>query len=180
MAKGFSFANHIATSIFTELSKSPARFDRFANAMAAISDSEGFEPEILVKAFPWEEMGAKRFVDIGGSHGKLGIALAQNSRDTTCIVQDLSEVVAEGKCKLPASLTGRVIFMVHDFFTEQPIKEADVYFLRWVLHDWSDTYCVKILRCLIPALKKGARIIISEMTIPPPGLVSQYQEWVVR
>lgn len=180
MAKGFSVANDTATSICTELSKSPARFDRFTNAMAAISDGEGFEPEILVKAFPWGEIGAKRFVDIGGSHGKLGIALAQNSRDTTRIVQDLSEVVAEGKGKLPASLTDRVSFMAHDFFTEQPIKEADVYFLRWVLHDWSDKYCVKILRCLIPALRKGARIIISEMIMPPPGLVSKHQEWVVR
>ena len=62
--------------------------------------------------------------------------------------------------------------MEHDFFEEQPVKGADVYLLRWVLHDWSDSYAVRILRALIPALNKGARVILNETVLPPDEMVS--------
>lgn len=139
---------------------------------------KGFEPSHLVDAFPWDSMGAQTLVDIGGSHGKVSIALAQQVTSMNCIIQDRPEVVAGAKT--PPELAGRVKFMVHDFFTEQPVKGADVYFFRWIFHDWSDKYCIKILQCLIPALKHGARVIVNENVIPPPGAVSQYQEWIVR
>lgn len=41
--------------------------------------------------------------------------------------------------------------MATDFLeTEQPVKDADVYFMRAVLHNWPDEYCVRILRNLLP------------------------------
>ena len=178
--QGFAFSNNTDDALFTELSKFPSRSQRFANTMSMMSTNEGFEPEHLVGAFSWNAIGAKLFVDIGGSHGRFSIALAQNVNGIECIVQDLPEVVAEGTSKLPAGLAHRVKFMAHDFFTEQPVKGADVYFFRWIFHDWSDKYCIQMLRSLIPALKHGARVIISDMTLPPPGAVSPYQEWLMR
>ena len=144
------------------------------------SVGDGFETYHLVDAYPWGTMNAKVFVDVGGSHGTASVALAQHLKSIHCIVQDRPEVVAEGSSKVPAELTDRITFMAHDFFSEQPIKGADVYFLRWILHDWSDKYCIKILRCLIPALKVGARIIVSEFNVPPPGVVPRIQERRVR
>ena len=67
-------------------------------------------------------------------------------------------------------------FMAHDFFTEQPVVGADVYYFRWILHDWSDKYCTRILKALIPALKPGARIVLSERCLEPPCTVSHAQE----
>jgi hypothetical protein len=52
-----------------------------------------------------------------------------------------------------------------DFFTPQPVA-ADVYYFRSIFHNWADKYCVEILRSLVPALKKGARIIIHERVLP--------------
>jgi hypothetical protein len=69
--------------------------------------------------------------------------------------------------------------MEHDFFQDQPVC-ADAYLLRWVLHDWSDKYAIKILRALIPALKKGARIIVNEFVLPPPGIASAFQSKILR
>lgn len=178
--QGFTFSNNTDDAILTELSKFPARSHRFANTMSMMTTNEGFEPEHLVGAFSWNAMGAKLFVDIGGSHGRFSIVLAQNVKGIECIVQDLPDFVAEGTSKLPAGLTDRVKFIAHDFFTEQPVKGADVYFFHWIFHDWSDKYCIQILRCLIPALKHGARVIISDMTLSPPGAVSPYQEWLMR
>ena len=70
--------------------------------------------------------------------------------------------------------------MAHDFFTEQPVRNANVYYFRWIFHNWSDKYAVKILKCLTPALKIGARILINEYCLPEPGAVSYYQEKPMR
>jgi hypothetical protein len=84
-------------------------------------------------------------------------------------VQDLPEVVRDRKSKLPSELSERVTFMAHDFLTEQPVKNADAYFFRWIFHNWSDEYCKKILRNLIPALKKDARVVVNDNCLPEPG-----------
>ena len=71
----------------------------------------------------------------------------------------------------PAALANRVSFQGHDFFKPQPIQGADVYFLKNVLHDWSDPYAIRILQQLTPAMKPSSRILIMEGIIPPAGTV---------
>jgi hypothetical protein len=70
-------------------------------------------------------------------------------------------------------------FMDHDMFTEQPIKDADVYFWRVVLHNWSDAFVLKALRSLIPALKLGAKVVIQDHGLADPGK-DDYQTRVMR
>lgn len=36
---------------------------------------------------------------------------------------------------------------------------------RHIFHDWSDQYAAKILKNLVPALKKGSKIWISELVL---------------
>jgi hypothetical protein len=84
-------------------------------------------------------------------------------------VQDLTDTIA-GLCDMvPPELNGRVLGMKHDFLTLQPVEGADIYLLPWILHDWSDKYCIKILQNLIPALRKGTKIVINDICIPEPG-----------
>lgn len=83
-------------------------------------------------------------------------------------------------CRAPEELRQSVSFMAHDIFTPQPVKAADVFFLRWVLHNWSDKYCLRILRALVPSLRRGARIIIQETIMPEPGAVPMWKEKNLR
>jgi hypothetical protein len=86
------------------------------------------------------------------------------------MVQDLDEpVVRDADARKPKEVGDRVEFMKHDFFTEQPVRGADVYLLRAVLHNWSDKYAVKVLRGLIPALKKGAKVVVNDVVVPEAG-----------
>lgn len=179
-SQGFAIANNTDDTMFMELCKFPDRSNRFADTMSLMSGREGFGPSFLLEAFPWNEMDIKTFVDIGGSYGRFAIAIAQHCPGVQCIVQDRPDTVAEARARLPVELKDQVEFMVHDFFNEQPIKGADVYFLRWIFHDWSDKYCIKILRSLVPAFKNMARIIVSEMVIPPPGVVPIGRERTIR
>ena len=53
----------------------------------------------------------------------------------------------------------------HDFFTAQPRHSADVFILRAILHNWSDTYALKILKHLRMAAKPETRLIILEQVV---------------
>lgn len=66
---------------------------------------------------------------------------------------------------LPSIFKDRITFVANDFFSEETIKDADVYFLRWILHNWSDKYAIQILQSLIPALKNGAKILVYEVVL---------------
>lgn len=162
------------------MAKHPARQKRYANAMRWFQTDPAHDPIHVVDNYPWESLGNGTVVDVGGSHGAVSVAIAQRCPSLRCIVQDLPHVVADARTKIPPSLTDQVTFMAHDFFTEQPVRDADVYYMRWILHDWSDKYAIRILRSLIPALKVGARIVLSEFVLPEPGEMSPYDERKLR
>ncbi|MCJ1463377.1 hypothetical protein MMC07_001984 [Pseudocyphellaria aurata] len=177
---GFNLANDTEDSVFRELAKHPARQKRFADSMRWSTTNPEYDSIHIINNYPWKSFGDGTIVDVGGSHGAVSVAIAQRFQSLRCIVQDLPDVVADAEKTLPPSLVDRVTFMEHDFFKEQPVQGADVYYFRWILHDWSDKYAIRILRCLIPALKVGARIVLSEYVMPEPGEVSLYQERFLR
>lgn len=180
---GFNIASDTSDPVYTALSKDDQRTKRFADAMTFFHSRPGLEVSYLLDNYNWKSIGNEAdgsalVVDVGGSHGYVSIEIAQRFPSIECIVQDLPEVVAEAI--VPPHLIGRVRFMAHDFFTEQPIHGADVYCFRWILHNWSDKYAIRILRALVPALKHGARVIVSEICMPGHGELPLYHERSLR
>jgi hypothetical protein len=151
------------------MAKTPGRSERFANAMTLFSLGPGLSPKHALSGFDWASIGKATIVDIGGSHGQVTIPVVQAFPNISCIVQDLPDTINAAP-QLP-ELGDRLTFMAHDFFTEQPVHGAEVYFLRWILHDWSDKYAIKILQALIPALKDGSRVFIMDSILPEPSEV---------
>ncbi|KAF2185209.1 S-adenosyl-L-methionine-dependent methyltransferase [Zopfia rhizophila CBS 207.26] len=91
------------------------------------------------------------FVDVGGGYGQKAIALKEAFPDLPgrIIVQDLPMSIER------APKVEGIEFMVHDFFTEQPIK---------------DEACVKILSHLRHAMAPGySKLLIHEQITPEIG-----------
>ncbi|KAL8938659.1 MAG: hypothetical protein Q9216_003779 [Gyalolechia sp. 2 TL-2023] len=177
---GFGIAHDTDATIFDDVAKDPGRDQRYADAMTYTSKRPGSEPHYVLDGYDWASLGESKVVDVGGSHGSLSIAIAEKFPLLHCVVQDLASVVDLGQQNLPSHLRHRVKFMAHDFFEDQPIKDAAVYCLRWILHDWSDKYAVQILQALIPALRPGAKVLVLEQILPVPGEISMYQERASR
>ncbi len=91
--------------------------------------------------------------------------LAKSTNDLKIVVQDLPGTVEQGRKFLPFKFKERIQFVGKDFFSEQPIEGADVYFLRWILHNWSDKYAIRILQALVPAMKDGAKVLVYEAVL---------------
>ncbi|PZD24298.1 sterigmatocystin 8-O-methyltransferase precursor [Pyrenophora tritici-repentis] len=164
----FQLANDTDKTMFEFFEDYPERMSRFKDAMSFLQTFPGLEPSYAIKAYDWASLGKATVVDVGGSHGLVSIALAKEFPDLQFVVQDLPKVIEDAKTKSPPELSHRVTFQAHDFFEEQPVKNADIYYFRWILHDWSNKYCVKILQALIPALKPGARLLFSERCLEAP------------
>ncbi len=146
----------------------PKRFEALQQAMVAAPLPA--IPWFLV--FPFEkELGAfagpHAFVDVGGGFGHQSVALLdafpQKLRGRL-LVQDLPQTLDH----LPP-LEG-IPFGVHDFFKPQPVKSARFYYLRHVLHDWTDDKALVILKHLKDALGLESQILIDEIVMPNAGV----------
>ncbi|KAG8631938.1 hypothetical protein KVT40_001078 [Elsinoe batatas] len=102
-------------------------------------------------------------VDVGGNVGH-DLELFNKKHPgyaSRLVIEDLPEVVARAKCD------DAITRVAHDFFTPQPIKGARAYYLKTILHDWSDQHATEILRNLKPGLKAGfSRVLINDVVIP--------------
>ena len=55
----------------------------------------------------------------------------------------------------------QVTIQAHDFFTPQPVKDADIFLLRYILHDWSNSKAIEILKRLREAAVPGkTRVLV--------------------
>ncbi|KAI1395248.1 S-adenosyl-L-methionine-dependent methyltransferase [Hypoxylon fuscum] len=108
------------------------------------------------------------FVDIGGSIGVQCLALKEKrgSRPGRIINQDRLEVIQKAKESL---VNKGVEAMAYDFFTEQPIKGAHIYYLRTVFHDWGDDDCIRILERIKEAMASSSTLLIDEIVLPEQG-----------
>lgn len=105
----------------------------------------------LFDALDWDDENCpSTLVDVGSPQGAIRMQLLRRfPKMEKCIVQDLPGTI--NGATVPPDLTDRIEFSAHDFFTGQRDKEADVYFLRQILHNWPGEYALKIIRSLIPA-----------------------------
>ncbi|KAI0043617.1 S-adenosyl-L-methionine-dependent methyltransferase [Auriscalpium vulgare] len=124
-------------------------------------------------------------VDVGGSLGGLTLVLAREFPHLRYVVQDLAPIIVDaGKFwadKAPELISsGQVTLQVQDFFQPQAVKEASVYCMRFILHNWPDSTCEKILRHLRAAAGPQSKLVVfdglmplacpddSEGALPPP------------
>lgn len=55
---------------------------------------------------------------------------------------------------------------MHDFFSPQPIRDASAYLLRFITHDWSDPYAIKILSNLRASALPTTKLITVDLVVP--------------
>lgn len=114
----------------------------------------------IVADYPWGQLGKAKIVDMGGGIGGACMALADAFPQLQFVVQDRQEVVAKArdvwKRQLPQH-AGRIEFSEHNFFQTQPILDADIFFMRFIMHDWNDEGC----ECLLLLAQVGIERLAS-------------------
>ncbi|CAN6242007.1 unnamed protein product [Urochloa humidicola] len=155
---------HGGRNMWEAAARKPA-FNALVNdAMAA--DSR-FLMRIVLRECACAEVfrGVGSLVDVAGGLGGAATAIARAFPEMECTVLDLPHVVANAA---PSSGGGGggVRFVAGNMF--QSIPPADAVFLKWILHDWGDDECIKILKnCkqAIPSKDRGGKVIIIDMVV---------------
>ncbi|KZT65014.1 S-adenosyl-L-methionine-dependent methyltransferase [Daedalea quercina L-15889] len=150
------------------LPKNPV-LDIFSMAMLGYNQ---ISSAALIADFPWASQGNATVVDVGGGMGSMTMKLAKSFPHLQLVVQDLPATIEQAKAMWQVEYaeaidTGRVRLMEHNFFAEQPVKGADIYLLRFILHDWPDDKCIAILSRLREAMSPGSRVLVADMLIHP-------------
>jgi len=130
-------------------------------------------PDNILKGYAWEALPKDSLVvDVGGGVGVHSLTVALHHPHLCFIVQDRESVVGDAveywKMNLPGALeAGRVKLQAHSFLESQPAQQEDVsvFLLSNVLHNWSDEYCITILKYLRVAAGPKTQLVIVEMLI---------------
>lgn len=105
-------------------------------------------------------------VDVGGGSGHEMVNFRQKHPELPgrLVVEDLEHQINLVDQDEYAKLGIEAV--AHDFTKPQPVKGAKVYFLRHIMHDWSDTICQTILGHLRDAMADDSVIVFDEMVVP--------------
>jgi hypothetical protein len=161
--------NALGMDFFDYLERDPALAQEFSEGMTATT---AVWAEHVSDAI--DTTGVRLAVDIGGANGALLAQLQQANPalhgvlfDRPNIAKDAKENVAQGAYAERTEVVGG------DFFESVPT--GDLYLLKFILHDWDDEHCVKILRRCREAMAPDGRIAITETIVSDdcaPGLAA--------
>jgi hypothetical protein len=138
--------------------KSAATFNAFMAAQTAASGAA------ILNAYSFADV--REMVDVGGGHGGLIAAVLRANAGMRGILFDMPEIIATARPALEkAGVADRCRTESGDFFASVTAG-ADLYALKFILHDWPDDKCIAILRNCRKAMAPGAKVLIVEFVVP--------------
>lgn len=163
------FDRHFGADYFTYVSRHPEASRIFNEAMSGVSQLQG---EAVLEAYDFAPF--RVVADVGGGEGKILRMVLDRFPDTQGVLFDQAHVISDGVDKgLWAPYAARVSLTPGDFF-QSDLPSADAYVMKYILHDWDDEHCVRLLRNLKRSMLPGSRLIILEQVLSDELNVPQF------
>ncbi|PSL00862.1 methyltransferase family protein [Murinocardiopsis flavida] len=156
-------AEVLGSPLFDYFSGNGAEGALFSAAMTDLTAAIGTEAAAVI-----DTAGVGVAVDVGGANGAFVHELMRRDPGVAGVVLDLPATVAGAQEEAErGGLQDRVTVTGGDFFESVP--SADLYLLKFILHDWDDESGVRILRNCRSAMNPGGRICVVEMVVGETG-----------
>jgi len=141
-------------SLWEYLGDRPERGEAFADAMRQLTE---FDLAGIARSYPWPKHGT--ICDIGGGVGHLLAAILEQRPHARGILLDTPEVLERADRFLrQQGLADRIETRAGDLFGQLD-AHADVYTMKWILHDWSDDACRDILKRVRATMPTGSKLV---------------------
>ncbi|MED6177124.1 hypothetical protein PIB30_094972 [Stylosanthes scabra] len=147
------FETALGVSFWDLIHKSPEMMSSFNESMAG--DSQMVNVALRDCSFVFE--GIESIVDVGGGNGTTAKIICEAFPELQFTVLDLPPVVAN------FNTSGNLKYVGGDMF--ESIPQADAVLLKWVLHDWNDEDCIKILKNCKKSISEKGKVIIIDVVI---------------
>jgi len=110
--------------------------------------------------------------DIGGGLGHMLVNIAEHYPQLRGIVFDLPDTVARASNNIAsAGFAGRLRALGGSFFERLPTElgTCDIFFMKFILHDWSDAQNVEILKNIAAVSKPSASLVTADFILGTQG-----------
>jgi hypothetical protein len=149
----------LGSDVWTYFEKNPEEGRLFGAAMTDLST-----PIIQEAVEVIDTTDVELVADIGGANGAFVYGLLARNPKLYGIVFDLPATLSGARAYAErVGLGNRSSTIAGDFFDSVPT--AHMYLLKYILHDWDDESCVRILRNVREAMVPAARVVIVEMLV---------------
>ncbi|HEY4461666.1 MAG TPA: methyltransferase [Streptosporangiaceae bacterium] len=149
---------------FEHFRRNPAEAALFSQAMTSTT---GWVNDVIAGVI--DTSSASVVADIGGAEGALLHLVMKASPGLRGVIFDVPDIAPAAMVATKAAgLADRCSVVEGDFFESVPA--ADLYLLKFILHDWDDTSALKILKSCRDALLPGGKIAVIEMHIGEIGV----------
>jgi O-methyltransferase domain/Dimerisation domain len=106
---------------------------------------------------------AETIADIAGGHGILLAKVLQKNPGAKGVLFEQPQVL-EGNILQKEGVADRTELVSGDFFAEIPVV-ADVYLMKFIIHDWNDEQSITILSNLAKSAPQGAKVLLVETVV---------------
>ncbi|RPH80518.1 MAG: methyltransferase [Nitrospiraceae bacterium] len=150
--------------IFEYFEKRPEDLQVFGESMTSISRTEN--PTVPAA---YKFSGIRTLVDVGGGHGSLLATILKANPKLKGVLYDQPSVIARAEKDQHMTAKGikdRCRLESGSFFEAVP-KGGDAYIMKYILHDWNDEECVRILRKCRDAMNEKGKVLVVDTVIAP-------------
>ncbi|KAF8961606.1 O-methyltransferase-domain-containing protein [Flammula alnicola] len=127
-------------------------------AMISMNDVLGSLSALHV--YPWSQPCT--VCDVGSGMGGFSRSLLEMFPDVHVTQFDLPKTIALAKQHWKDDFGERVTFVEGDFFKEVPVKNCDIYYLRNILHNWTDEKALAILQSVRASMRSHSRVLVHD------------------
>lgn len=152
---GIAFDRVHGMSLFEFTGKNPSFNNTFSEAMRSHST---LSLEGILGAYKGGFDDVKVLVDVGGGTGGALDMIVKKHPHIRGVCFDLPHVVSTAP-EIPG-----IVHMGGDMFERVP--SGDTILLKWILHDWADELCVKLLKNCWEALEECGKAVVVERCLP--------------
>lgn len=147
-------------SFFEYLQQNPLDGAIFNKAMTSVSRQEA---AVVCSAYDFS--GFQTVVDVGGGHGLLLATILRANPSLKGVLFDRPAVLENAQPVLEREgVAARCEVRGGDFFVSVPTG-ADVYLLKYIIHDWDDGRAQKILENCRKAMGPAGRLLVVDTVI---------------
>jgi O-methyltransferase domain/Dimerisation domain len=151
-------------TLFDFLEQHPEDLAVFGESMTSLSATEN---PAIAAAYKFSGIGT--LVDVGGGHGSLLATILKANPKLEGVLFDQPSVIARAEKDQHVTAKGvsqRCRRESGNFFEAVP-KGGDAYIMKYILHDWNDEECVRILANCRAAMNEKGRVLVADAVIPP-------------
>lgn len=149
--------------MFEYLAARPVEGGNFNRGMTNLSSSEA---PLIADLYDFSGIGT--LTDVGGGHGLLLSTILQKYPRMQGVLADIPAVIETAAGGPTEAVKDRVKLVGVNMFESVPAG-SDAYIMKYIIHDWMDDRCLRILKACRAGVNPGGKLLVVDQVVPGPG-----------